>query len=528
MRRFELAGTPLRYWEIAVDGTIVRLRWGAVDRAAQTYESSFSTEGQAEDYAERQIAAQVARGYVELARAAPVAPPAPRVAFERHQRFEWPPRGDRKTARRFLEITQEGKRISVRGGSMLGEQVEIDRDKFFVHSYKTIGEASRVFDEQCADARYDGGTAMVAEPTSYVERSNAELEAQCLEHPDDPAAWAVYADWLIAHGDVRGEIAALALAGKHGDAKRLVGAQLRELCGTDDGTFELEFRHGFAVRATISVDVDGSDLLEDVTRAFLASPMARFVERLRFGLAAHGNDNDWGPTLHAVATSPRAAHIRELRFDHYDYHQSEISWTPFGDFSGAWEKLPALEVLHVKSGAGGNLGTLDLPNLRTFIRESGGLARSEIHAIVSARWPRLEHLEIWFGSSMYGAEAELSDLRPIFQARGLPVLRHLGIVNCELVDSVIPELARSRILPQLHSLDLSKGVMARLATRYLVEHAAAFRHLAAIDLDANMLLDDELAQIRAVLDNVIPGKQREREYEDDDDDEMDRYVAVGE
>src|SRR5262245_11729153 len=35
------------------------------------------------------------------------------------------------------------------------------------------------------------------------------LEAQCRASPDDPAPWAVYADWLIERGDPRGEIAAL-------------------------------------------------------------------------------------------------------------------------------------------------------------------------------------------------------------------------------------------------------------------------------------------------------------------------------
>jgi hypothetical protein len=88
------------------------------------------------------------------------------------------------------------------------------------------------------------------------------------------------------------------------------------------------------------------------------------------------------------------------------------------------------------------------------------------------------------------------------------------------------------ILPRLHSLDLSKGILARRGVAAFEEHAAAFRHLASIDLSENLLEHEEAARIRAVLDNVILTDQRERESEDYEEEEADgeitRYVAVGE
>jgi hypothetical protein len=50
--------------------------------------------------------------------------------------------------------------------------------------------------------------------------------------------------------------------------------------------------------------------------------------------------------------------------------------------------------LHIRSGAGGTLGILGLPNLKTFIRESGGLSEREIESIINAKWPKLDRLGV--------------------------------------------------------------------------------------------------------------------------------------
>ncbi|MDQ3369943.1 MAG: hypothetical protein M3680_31375 [Myxococcota bacterium] len=525
MRRFELAGEPRRYWEVTVAQGAVAFRWGVVGAlVVQQHARTFGHDATASAHADEQIAKQLARGYVEVTPARSEVIQAELRELQ-HQRYEWAAPASRE--RWFVELRQEGHTVTRSGGRAIAGGDVPDGDLQIWHFDRSTA-ARAAYEERCAEVEARGGVAVEEALVRYEPQHYPELEARCEESPHDPGPWLVYADWLMAHGDVRGEIAALELAGKHREAMDRLGEHLRELCGSADASFAFELRHGFAIGCTIKVDADGGEPLEDVTRTFLASPMGRFIEALRFGLAGFSNDNDWAPTLHAVTESARAPHLRALRFDAYTYSDSELSWTPYGDFSGAWAKLPALEHLHIRSGAGGTLGELDLPRLRTFIRESGGLARAELDAIVAARWPALEHLEIWSGSSAYGAEGDVGVLRPILAGEGLPRLRHLGIVNCEFVDSVIPELARSPVLRQLHSVDLSNGVMARLATEALVASAPAFRHLALLELGGNLLLDDELAQIRAVLDNVVPGKQREREYDDADEEELDRYVAVGE
>lgn len=509
MRRFELGGE--RFWEITLNGARVEMKWGAIDGAAQTFGRTFPTEGEAETFAERQIIAQRERGYVESTPVA-VVDVAPEVTAQRHQRFE--------DSASYVEVTQEGAKLTVRGGRIVGGKDVVDRERLHVQNYAHVGAASVAFDERCARIRHGGARAIEPEPT-HAFHANPELEAQCEASPDASGAWTVYADWLIAHGDARGEIAALQQAHRTTEAKRILGTHLRELCGTDSGTLAFEYRHGFAVSATITVAPE-SEPLEDVVRAVLASPMGRFLENLRFGLADAAGDNDWSPTIHAVGDSPRGPRVRSLAFDHYDHGDSELSWVAFGDFSGAWRKLPALERLVIKSGAGGELGRIELPNLVSLTRISGGLSHAELDAIVCADWPKLARLELWCGGEDHGAEATLGVLAVLLAAHRLPVLAHLGICNCELVDELIPELARSELLPRLTSLDLSKGTMSRDGAAALVVHADAFRHLAAIDLSENFLAEVDCEQLHRVLPSITFGQQREV-----DDDEP-RYVAVGE
>ncbi|MEJ7600701.1 MAG: hypothetical protein WKG01_22535 [Kofleriaceae bacterium] len=523
MQRFELAGTPGRFWEVSQEAARVRLRWGPLTGGGQALERAFASETEAAVYIAQQIAAQRARGYVEVE-----LPVRAEAEVLREQRFDWTTRAERK----YRVVSQRGPVVGWQGGTVGadGTLVAIPSE-VFRRTFPSVAEASVGYGELVASIEYDGAVPVDVHPPATIH-ANPELEALCEGSPDSPDPWAVYADWLIAQGDPRGEVAALHLAGKPAAARRVLAAHYAQLCGNEERPIALELRHGFAVAATLTIDRTGVLPLDVLTQQVLDAPIARFLQSLRFGLAHfESHTNTWRPTLDAVLRAPHASRIRERRFDAYSYQDCELSWTTFGDFSTAWPALANLELLHLRSGAGGTLGTIVLPNLRTFIRESGGLTSTELAAIASADWPRLAHLEIWTGSSNHGSDITLHHLVPILAGRGLPALRHLGIVNSELSDSLIAELARSEILPQLHSLDLSRGVMAQVAADSLVAHAAAFRHLASLDLSANVLERAEIDRIRAVLDNVITVGQRERdedEYEDDELVELGRYVSIGE
>lgn len=78
----------------------------------------------------------------------------------------------------------------------------------------------------------------------------------------------------------------------------------------------------------------------------------------------------------------------------------------------------------------------------------------------------------------------LQDLVPFFDSPSLPPgLRMLGLCNCAFADLVLV-LARSRLLPRLQHLDLSRSTLDEAGARALLAHADAFRHLATLSLPA--------------------------------------------
>jgi hypothetical protein len=359
--------------------------------------------------------------------------------------------------------------------------------------------------------------------------SNPELEAQLASATDDKAhvaAATVYADWLQTQNDVRGELAALWLGGKQDGAREWVATNATKLFGAldvklDIEVYDLVWKHGFLVGASLKrVSIDSNTDLGAMTREFLALPVARFVTALRFGLESYESDNDWSSTMTAVAESPQAATLRSLRFDDYHSEDCEISWTAFGDFSDAWRSFPVLEELVIRSGEGGNLGEIDLPNLRTFRRISGGLSGDEIRSILSAKWPKLEHLEIWFGSEDYGASGNISMLGDLFGGSAPSTLRHLGLCNAQFAPEIVAALVRSPLLARLSSIDLSGGVLMDSDADVLIANAAKLAHLSKIDLSEN-LLNERMDDLKKALPNAIVDDQR---YDGEDY----RYVALGE
>lgn len=387
---------------------------------------------------------------------------------------------------------------------------------------RLVAEAARNFKTQRYDVRLvDAPTLRGLAPAAV----NVELE-RALESSSDEGAARVLADWLVGQGDPRGELAALFQQAKPEAAQAFLAANAERLFGDlevqlDSEVYDFQWRRGFLDGASLKRrGYEGRTVLAELTRDFLALPVARFVKKLRFGLASYESDNDWSDTLKAVVESPRGPFIRELRFDDYTYEDCEISWTAFGDFSPYWSKLPALEWLHIRSGEGGTLGDVELPNLRTFIRESGGLGEEELRSILRAKWPKLERLDVWFGSEGYGAAGSVELIQPLLDGQVPASLKHLGLINCEFAPELLRAVLASAVLPRLEVLDLSKGVLLDGDVEVLLEQADQVKHLKRLDLSEN-LLDVSVERLKAALPNVVVGEQREG-------DEEDRYVAVGE
>lgn len=199
-----------------------------------------------------------------------------------------------------------------------------------------------------------------------------------------------------------------------------------------------------------------------------------------------------------------------------------MSWAQTGELSALWSVAPQLTEVKVR-GLVEDLGSIAAPNLLRFTRETSGLKRSELSSILAATWPKLEHLELWFGDANYGAEPSAEDAAPLLEGKGLPALSSLGICNFEFIDALVERLVHSPLLPRLKRLDLSKGCLTAEGAEVLIRHRARFAHLEAIDLSQNLVSEAAQAELRAALPKVTLDGQRLDELEEDM-----RFVAVGE
>ena len=138
-------------------------------------------------------------------------------------------------------------------------------------------------------------------------------------------------------------------------------------------------------------------------------------------------------------------------------------------------------------------------------------------------WPKLEKLALCIGQSHndYGCDVDLDDLRWIFTAKNLANVRHLALANSSLADQIVMELATSKILGQLATLDLSQGTLSDEGADVILA-VPEFKRLRAIDLSHSYIspkLRAELAKLGPVInlaDAQEPG------------DPDDRYVQISE
>lgn len=330
---------------------------------------------------------------------------------------------------------------------------------------------------------------------------------RALDAADDRAFGAaarVYTDWLVGEGDPRGELAAhLQANGVAGDFLAEHGeALLGELAAAlDDEIDALEWHGGLLRKATLRGPVGPTPhvaSLEALTSSFLALPIARFLNRLRFGNAMASADNDWAPTLAAVADSERARFLRELAFDSI----SDI--LNVGDLSGRWDRFEALETLSI-TGTGCELGAVELPRLERFVRIGQGLSSDEFDSIVRARWPRLGHLEI---STGLFAPAAVREQFPSLLENPMPRLTHFGLSNCQFGAEALRLVVDSKLFANLTWLDFTTGELGDSDVDLVLSLAPKLRRLRWFDLSRNRFSADAERELKAALPHALLNYQR--------------------
>jgi hypothetical protein len=425
----------------------------------------------------------------------------------------------------FREVELEGRAVTQRTG-LLGSARGADEPDPETTGFDTLKDAEEAFERlvlvygkrHTLTASKDTEVSAANEPPpAPTEARSPELEAALLAAPDDPKPWAVYTDFLLSEGDVRGDYAVARRGSRGAEVERLLrlaGPALFGRLAPSARTLRLEHNAaGFPTAVELRALEELS--LEGATHELLRLPISRFITSLSFGPPGRGDEASWAPTMRAVVDSSRAASVRSLRFP---YDSEQPGRVGFGDLSSFWKRLPALEELHLRSAPGGVLGHIEAPRLKRFVRASTGLSRAELESIVEAGWPELEHLELWLGFPDQGGQSTAEVLSPLLRERSLPKLTTLGLVNSSLVGELLPMLVTSPLLPRLRRLDLSYSRLT--SADRLIAHAKAFEHLEVLDLRLNQLDPEQCDRISAALPKAVVSSQfGEDEYDEDDDDD---------
>jgi uncharacterized protein (TIGR02996 family) len=239
---------------------------------------------------------------------------------------------------KFWEITLKGRVVSTRTGKIgagitLRERWPGDRQKALQiydrrgrttdRQLPTTEEAKREYDRLVAAKVKDGFKLVedVAPPSDIEMPRNLDLEAAIAANVDDPDAYLVYADWLIAQGDPRGELITTqhAMRGQQNPAEFMtfkkreealrtqhLASWLGPVAGLALHRIKIDWRTGFVHAVRIegpsnTTEVSFAELVTEV----LASPIARFVRTLTLRGAPPA-------VIEAVPETP-PAHLAKLR-----------------------------------------------------------------------------------------------------------------------------------------------------------------------------------------------------------------------
>ncbi|WP_017571784.1 STM4015 family protein [Nocardiopsis halotolerans] len=229
--------------------------------------------------------------------------------------------------------------------------------------------------------------------------------------------------------------------------------------------------------------------------------------------------------------------LRSLFVGDIYFEECEISWITHDDLAPLVVAFPRLEELVVRGadGMGGSVLGLHVPShdsLRSLTVQTGGLPGRVTREVVSSGLPVLEHLELWLGVDEYSGDTVPADLAPVLSGEAFPRLRYLGVRNAEKADEWVPVLAEAPLVRRLEVLDLSLGVLTDRGGRELVDRAAAFSGLRALDLHHHFLSEEMVERVRAAFAGsgveVDLSDRQEAEYRDDGEGYWDYYTAAAE
>lgn len=292
----------------------------------------------------------------------------------------------------------------------------------------------------------------------------------------------------------------------------------------DEGITDPE---GFAYRLSVDHDAftSGERLTGRLAR-MLEDPAASRVRALVIGawedVFSSMSTSDLVKAL--VASAGMLPSLRALFLGDVTCEEAEISWIQQSDMNPLFDAYPRLEHFRVRGGSGLEIRSLRHESLRSLVVETGGLDAAVVRGIASSDLPRLEHLELWIGSSGYGKTATVDDFGPILQGEVFPALRYLGLRNCEEANEMAAAVAVAPILSRIKVLDLSLGDLDEEGVMALVASPAVAR-LEKLDIHHHFAAPEAIAVLES-LGIAVDASEGKSDGHDDGDD--DRYISAAE
>ncbi|WP_367325547.1 STM4015 family protein [Streptomyces sp. HUAS ZL42] len=316
-----------------------------------------------------------------------------------------------------------------------------------------------------------------------------------------------------------------------------IGDHLQELYGLPAFTFpgpdaKTELPEAGSVAWRITSDVyDADEEWEAAFARFCSAVDTTRVRALIVGAWQEAYDTDCSSIVEALlGARDRLPALRSLFLGDIVMEEAEISWIHQTDVTGLLAGFPELEEFGVRGGEGLELSAVRHTALRKLVVQTGGLPVGVVRGIGAGELPALEHLDLWLGTSEYGADSEASDLEPILSGTRLPSLRHLALRNSEIQDEVAAAVASAPVVARLEVLDLSMGTLSDEGAAALLA-GQPLTHLKSLDLHHNYISEPLQQRIRETLEPagvaVDLDPDDADEYQDDAGTVF-RYVAVGE
>lgn len=264
--------------------------------------------------------------------------------------------------------------------------------------------------------------------------------------------------------------------------------------------------------------------MEDLIRAFARIPaVLAECQDLIIGVWDHESSlNADGLIQTLVELKDAFKNLKALFIGDITYEEQEISWIQQSDLSPLLAAFPNLELFQARGSDGLRLSELKHEKLKKLIIQTGGLPPEVVQDVNNANLPNLEKLELWLGDENYGFDSTIEDFDAIIKGTKFPKLTYLGLKNSTIQDDIAIAVARSPILNQLQSLDLSMGLLSDRGAQALLDNPNS-KNLKFLNLDHHFMSDAMMAKIKDFF-GIAVSMEDQGNYADEDD----RYIEVSE